>query len=42
MITIKQVNIKIVKIIFFSDIANIGDFDLSFLNVDSLRFRMMI
>ena len=37
--TIKQVNIKNRQNYFFNDMTNITDFDLSLLNVDSLRFR---
>ena len=37
--TIKQVNVKNRQNYFFDDMTNISDFDLSLLDVDSLRFR---
>ena len=36
---IKQLNIKDCQKRFLKDMTNIGDFDLSLLNVDSLEFR---
>ena len=38
MSTIKQVNIKNRQNCFFNDTTNIGDFDPSLLNVDSIEF----
>ena len=37
--TIRQVNIKIRQNYFFNDMTNIGDFDLSLLNIDQIAFR---
>ena len=37
--TIKQVNIKNRQNYFFNDMTNISDFDVSLLNVDSLKFK---
>ena len=36
--TIKQVNIKNRQNYFFNDMTNSGDFDVTLLNVDSLKF----
>ena len=37
--TIKQVNIKNRQNYFFDDMTNIGDFDLSLLNIDQKAFK---
>ena len=37
--TIRQVNIKIRHNYFFNDITDIGDFDLSLLNIDQIAFK---
>ena len=39
--TIKQVNIKNRQNYFFNDMTNIGDFDLSLLNIDQIAFKAM-
>ena len=36
---IKQVNTKNRQNYFFNDMANIGDFDLSLLNIDQIAFK---
>ena len=37
--TIKQVNIKSRQNYFFNDMPNIGNFDLSLLNIDKIAFK---
>ena len=37
--TIKQVNIKSRQNYFFNDMTNIGDLDLSLLNIDKIAFK---
>ena len=37
--TIKPVNIKNHQNYFFNDMTNIGDFDLSLLNIDQIAFK---
>ena len=37
--TIKQVNIKNRQNYLFNDMTNIGDFDLSLLNIDQIAFK---
>ena len=37
--TIRQVNTKIRQNYFFNDMTNIGDFELSLLNIDQIVFK---
>ena len=37
--TIKQINIKNRQNYFFNDITNVGDFDLSLLNIEQIAFK---
>ena len=37
--TIRQVNIKNRQNYFFNDMTNIGDFDLSLLNIEQIAFK---
>ena len=37
--TIKELNIKNRQYYFFNDMTNIGDFDLSLLNIDKIAFK---